>query len=71
MTLVAFFKELFWGHWLLYYDISNITVNGVFTKLFADDLKLYTSLISTDDSHNLQDVQSSCTVFGIVKSQCQ
>ena len=23
-------------------DISNITVNGVFTKLYADDLKLYT-----------------------------
>jgi len=35
-------------------DISNITVNGVLIKLFADELKLYTSLISTDDSHNLQ-----------------
>ena len=30
-------------------DISNITVHGVFTKLYADDLKIYTSLISTDD----------------------
>ena len=30
-------------------DTSKITVNGVFTKLYADNLKLYTSLISTDD----------------------
>jgi len=37
-------------------DISNMSVNGVLTKLYADDLKLYTSLISTDDNHNLQDV---------------
>ena len=34
-------------------DISNITVNGVITKLYADDLKIYTSLISTNDSNNL------------------
>jgi len=33
-------------------DISNITVNGVLTKLYADDLKLYTSLISTDESQS-------------------
>ena len=43
-------------------DTSNITVNGVFTKLYADDLKLYTSLISTDDRNNLQDVLSSLLV---------
>jgi len=35
-------------------DISNITINGVFWELYADDLKLYATLISTDDSHNLQ-----------------
>ena len=44
-------------------DISNITVNGLFTKLYADDLKLYTSIISTDDSNNLQDVLSSLLVW--------
>jgi len=44
-------------------DISNITVNGVLTKLCADDLKLYTILISTDDSHNLQDVLSNLLVW--------
>jgi len=43
---------------LLIDDISNITVNGVLTKLYADDLKLYSTLISTDHSHNLQDVLS-------------
>jgi len=43
--------------------ISNITVNGVLTKLYADDLKLYTSLISTDDSHNIQDVLSNLLVW--------
>ena len=37
-------------------DISNVTVSSVFTKLYADDLKLYTSLISSDDCNNLQDV---------------
>jgi len=46
-------------------DTSNITVNGVFIKLFADNLKLFTSLISTDDSHNLQDAlsQSCCVIY--------
>jgi hypothetical protein len=44
-------------------DISNITVNGVFTKLYADDLKLYTTLISTDDSNNLQIVLSNLLVW--------
>ena len=44
-------------------DISNITVNGVFTKLYADDLKLYTSIISTDDSNNIQDVLSYLLVW--------
>jgi len=39
-------------------DICNISVNGVITKMYADDLKLYTSLLSTDDSHNLQNVLS-------------
>ena len=34
-----------------------------FTKLYADDLKLYTSLISTDDSNNFQDVLSSLLVW--------
>jgi len=46
-------------------DISNITVNGVLTKLSADDLKLYTSLLSTDDNHNLQDVLSNRLVWSI------
>jgi len=27
--------------------ISNITVNGVFSKMYADGLKLYKTLIST------------------------
>jgi len=44
-------------------DISNIIVNGFLTKLYADDLKLYTSLISTDDSHNLKDVLSNLLVW--------
>ena len=44
-------------------DIANITINGVFTKLYADDLKLYTSLISTDDCSNLQDVLSNLLVW--------
>ena len=43
-------------------DIANITIDGVFTKLCADDLKLYTSLISTDDSSNLQDELSNLLV---------
>jgi len=34
--------------------ISNITVNGAFTKLYADDLKPYTSLTSLDDCHIYQ-----------------
>ena len=43
-------------------DISNNNVNDVsflitkFAKLYADDLKLYAQLISTDDSTNLHDV---------------
>ena len=37
-------------------DISKIAVNGVFTKLYDGDLKLYTSLVSTDDCNNLQAV---------------
>jgi len=44
-------------------DISDITVNGVLTKLYADDLKLYTSLILTGDSHNLLDVLSNLCVW--------
>jgi len=44
-------------------DISNITVNGVFPKLYADDLKLYITLISTDDRHNLQDALSNLLVW--------
>ena len=32
-------------------------------KLYADDLKLYTSLISTDDCSNLQDVLSNLLVW--------
>jgi len=44
-------------------DISNIIVNGVLTKLYADDLKLYTSLILTDDCHNRQDVLSNLLVW--------
>ena len=35
-------------------DIFNIAVSGVLTKLYADDLKIYTSLVLTDSS-NLQD----------------
>jgi len=48
---------------LFFDDISNITLNGVLTKLYADDLKLYTLLISTDNSHNLQDVLSNLLVW--------
>jgi len=44
-------------------DISNITFNGVFSKLYADDLKLYTSLISTDDSHKLPDALSNLLLW--------
>ena len=44
-------------------DNSNITVNVISTKLYADDLKLYTSLTSTDDSNNLQDVLSNLLVW--------
>jgi len=36
-------------------DISTITVIDVLTKLYADDLKIYISLILTDDSNNLQE----------------
>jgi len=35
-------------------DFSNITTNCVFAQLYADDLKLYTSLTSLDDCHNVQ-----------------
>jgi len=44
-------------------DSSDITVNGVPTKLYADDLKLYTSLLSTDDSHDVQDVLCNLLVW--------
>jgi len=48
---------------LLVNDISNITVGPKYCsyslQLHADDLILYTSLISTDDSQNLQDVLSN------------
>ena len=44
-------------------DIANITVNDVFIKLYADNLKLYTSLISTDDFSNVQDVLSNLLVW--------
>jgi len=43
-------------------DISNITANGVFTKSYADDLKLYTSLTSLDDCH-LQIVLSNLLIW--------
>jgi len=46
-----------------FYTISNITVNGVFTKLNADDLKLYTSLTSLDDCHNLQGALSNLLIW--------
>jgi len=46
-------------------DISNIIVNGVLTKLYAHDLKIYTSLISTDDSRNVQDVLSIISLCGV------
>jgi len=64
--LVAFLRDLFRPYMLFILfisDISNVTVNGVFTKLYADNLKLYTSLISTDDSHNLQDPLSNLLVW--------
>jgi len=44
-------------------DTSNITANGVFTKLYADDLKLYISLTSLDDCHNLQVVLSNLLIW--------
>ena len=44
-------------------DISNITVNGVFTKLYADDLKLYTCITSTDDCQNLQNALSNLLLW--------
>jgi len=47
-------------------DISNTIVNGVF--LNADDLKPYTTLISTNDSHNLQDALSKTVI--IYKMPC-
>jgi hypothetical protein len=40
-----------------------LTVNSIFIKLYADALKLYTSLISTDDCSNLQDVVSNLLVW--------
>jgi len=33
-------------------DISTITVTGVIDKQYVNELKLYTSLVSTDDSKN-------------------
>jgi len=47
-------------------DISNITVNGVLPKPYADDLKLYTSLISTNVSHKLQDVLSNLFMYYLI-----
>ena len=44
-------------------DISNIAVNGVFTKLYADDLKLYTCITSTDDCQNLQNALSNLLLW--------
>jgi len=44
-------------------DITNITANGVFTKLYADDLKLYASLTSLDDCHNLQVALSNLLIW--------
>jgi len=43
------------------------------TKSYAADLKLYTSLISTDDRHNIEqyNVQSARVVWLAVKSQCE
>jgi len=43
--------------------IYDTTVNRVLTKLYADDLKLYTSLMSTDDSNYLQDVSLLTLTF--------
>jgi len=43
--IVAFLKDLYYRLWFsfyLLYDISNITVNGVLTKQYADDLKFFT-----------------------------
>ena len=59
-------KDLYLGPMLFILfinDIANITINGVFTKLYADNLKLYTSIISTDDCSNLQDVLSNLLVW--------
>jgi len=45
-------------------DIFNRSANVVLTKLYADNFKLIsTSLISTDDSYNLQDVLSNFLVW--------
>jgi len=44
-------------------DIFNITVNGDFSKFYADDFKMYTTLISTDDSHNFQDALSNLLLW--------
>jgi hypothetical protein len=45
-----------------YNFISIISTSGIFTKLYAEDLKFYTSLMSTDDStsNSMQDVISLC-----------
>jgi len=40
-----------------------MTANGVFTKLYADDLKLYTSSTSLDDCQNLQVVLSNLLIW--------
>jgi len=50
-------------HYRKFIRIYPRLIYGVLTKLYADDLKLYTSLISTDDSHNLQDVLSNLLVW--------
>jgi len=43
--------------------LSRIIILNGLTKLHDHDLKLYTSLISTDVSHNLQDVLSNLLVW--------
>jgi len=44
-------------------DISNVTANGIFTKLNADDLTLYASLTSLDNCHNLQVASSNLFIW--------
>jgi hypothetical protein len=44
-------------------DITQITLSGVLTKLYADDFKLYSSLVSNDDDNNLQDTLAKLLVW--------